>query len=377
MKASKFTDAQKAFVVKQGEEGTPVAEICRKAGISQATYFNWKKKHAGLLPSEMRRLRELEDENGRLKKIVADLTLDREMLQDVIKRKPLRPDRKREIIDEVRQDWQVTIRRACAALHFDRSTYHYRSRRTDPAFLKKRIKEICETHVRYGYRRVYYILRRDGWVVNMKKVYRLYRELDLQLRNKTPKRRVKAKLREDRTMAIRPNDVWAMDFVHDQLATGRKLRILTVVDTFSRLSPVIDPRFSYRGEDVVATLERACRKIGYPKTIRVDNGSEFISRDMDLWAYQRGVILDFSRPGKPTDNAFIEAFNSKLRSECLNAHWFLSLQDACEKLEAWRRHYNEERPHSAIGNIPPILLANSAGATSPPDPRKAENSRPE
>ena len=234
----------------------------------------------------------------------------------------------------------MTIRRACAALHFDRSTYHYQSRRTDPAFLKKRIREICETHVRYGYRRVYYILRRDGWAVNMKKVYRIYRELGLQLRNKTPKRRVKAKLREDRAPASRPNDVWAMDFVHDQLATGRKLRILTVVDTFSRLSPVVDPRFSYRGEDVVATPERACREIGYPKTIRVDNGSEFISRDMDLWAYQRGVILDFSHPGKPTDNAFIEAFNSKLRSECLNAHWFLSLQDACEKLEAWRRHYN-------------------------------------
>lgn len=270
----------------------------------------------------------------------------------------------------------MTIRRACSALQFDRSTYHYQSRRTDPAFLKKRIKEICETHVRYGYRRVYYILRRDGWHVNLKKVYRLYRELGLQLRNKTPKRRVKAKLREDRAPAVRPNDVWAMDFVHDELATGRKLRILTVVDTFSRLSPVIDPRFSYRGEDVVATLDQACRKIGYPKTIRVDNGSEFISRDMDLWAYQRGVILDFSRPGKPTDNAFIEAFNSKLRSECLNAHWFLNLQDACEKLEAWRRHYNEERPHSAIGNIPPIMLANSAGETSPPDLSKAENSRP-
>ena len=213
---------------------------------------------------------------------------------------------------------------------------------------------------------MYYILRRDGWSVNMKKVYRLYRELGLQLRNKTPKRRVKAKLREDRAPAIRPNDVWAMDFVHDQLATGRKLRILTVVDT----------RFSYRGADVVAALDRACREIGYPKTIRVDNGSEFISRDMDLWAYQRGVILDFSRPGKPTDNAFIEAFNSKLHSECLNAHWFLSLQDACEKLEAWRRHYNEERPHSAIGNIPPIMLANSASETSPPDLSKAENSRP-
>jgi putative transposase len=213
-------------------------------------------------------------------------------------------------------------------------------------------------------------------VVNAKKVYRLYRELGLQLRNKTPKRRVKAKLRADRAPAVRHNDVWAMDFVHDQLATGRKLRILTVVDTFSRFSPVIDARFSYRGEDVVATLDRTCRKVGYPKTIRVDNGSEFVSRDMDLWAYQRGVTLDFSRPGKPTDNAFIEAFNSKLRSECVNTHWFLSLEDACEKLDRWRRHYNEERPHSAIGNIPPIMLANPTGATSPPAPGQAENSKP-
>ena len=175
----------------------------------------------------------------------------------------------------------------------------------------------------------------------MKKVYRHYGELGLHLRNKTPKRRVKAKLCEDRAPAIRLNDVWAMDFVHDQLSTGHKLRILTVVDTYSRLSPVVDPRFSYRGADVVAALDRACRGIGYPKTIRVDNGREFISRDMDLWAYQRGVILDFSCPSKPTDDAFIEAFNSKLRGECLNAHWFLSLEDACEKLEAWRRHYDE------------------------------------
>ncbi|WP_425511334.1 IS3 family transposase [Sphingobium fontiphilum] len=377
MKASKFTDAQKAFVIKQGEEGTPVAEVCRKAGISQATYFNWKKKYAGLLPTEMRRLRELEEENGRLKKIVADLTLDREMLQDIGAPKALRPDRKRELVGGMLADWGVSIRRACKVLPFDTSSYHYKSRRTDPAAIKKRIKAICETHVRYGYRRVYHILRREGWAVNAKKVYRLYRELGLQLRNKTPKRRVKAKLREDRAPAVRPNDVWAMDFVHDQLATGRKLRILTVVDTFSRFSPVIDARFSYRGEDVVATLDRTCRKVGYPKTIRVDNGSEFVSRDMDLWAYQRGVTLDFSRPGKPTDNAFIEAFNSKLRSECVNTHWFLSLEDACEKLDRWRRHYNEERPHSAIGNIPPIMLANPTGATSPPDPDQAEISRPE
>lgn len=157
-----------------------------------------------------------------------------------------------------------------------------------------------------------------------------------------------------------------MDFVHDQLATGKKLRILTIVDTHSRYAPATDPRFTYKGEDVVQTLDRVCAKIGYPKTIRVDNGSEFISRDLDLWAYVHKVTLDFSRPGKPTDNAFIEAFNSKFRQECLNAHWFLALADASEKIENWRRDYNEVRPHSAIGYNVPIALHNPDGVTSLP-----------
>ena len=209
------------------------------------------------------------------------------------------------------------------------------------------------------------MLRREGWDVNVKKVHRIYNELGLQLRNKTPKRRVKAKLRDDRRPATRANETWAMDFVHDQLATGKKIRVLTVVDTFSRFSPIVDPRFSYRAEDVVAALEQACARVGYPKTIRVDQGSEFISRELDLWAYQRGVTLDFSRPGKPTDNAFIEAFNGRLRAECLNAHWFMTLADAGEKLEAWRRDDNEVRPHGAIGNKVPISLQIPDGAPSP------------
>ena len=219
--------------------------------------------------------------------------------------------------------------------------------------------------MRYGYKRVHVVLQREGWMINVKRTYRLYSELGLQLRNKSPKRRVKAKLREDRCPASQPNETWAMDFVHDQLALGNKTRVLTVVDIFSKFSPVIDPKFSYRAEDVVRTLERVCGEIGYPRTIRVDQGSEFVSRDLDLWAYAHNVTLDFSRPGKPTDNAFIEAFNSKVRSECLNAHWFMSLDDARSKLEDWRRYYNEERPHSGIGQMTPILLHNIDGASSP------------
>jgi putative transposase len=259
----------------------------------------------------------------------------------------------------------VSIRRACGVLEFDRSTYHYKSRRPDQAGLEARIKDICATRVRYGYRRVHVLLRREGWDVNVKKTHRIYNELGLQLRNKTPKRRVRAKLRDDRRPATQPNETWAMDFVHDQLATGKKIRVLTVVDTFSRFSPVIDPRFSYRAENVVQSLERVCEIVGYPKTIRVDQGSEFVSRDMDLWAYANGVTLDFSRPGKPTDNAFIEAFNGRFRAECLNAHWFLTLDDARLKMEDWRKYYNEDRPHGAIGNRAPILLQIRQDAASP------------
>ena len=177
-------------------------------------------------------------------------------------------------------DWGVSIRRACSVLEFDRFTYHYKSRRREQAGLEARIKEICATRVRYGYRRVHVLLRREGWEINLKKTHRIYNELGLQLRNKTPKRRVKAKLRDDRRAASTSNEIWAMDFVHDQLATGQRIRVLTVVDTFSRFSPVIDPRFSYRAEDVVTALEGACASTGYPKTIRVDQGSEFVSRGL-------------------------------------------------------------------------------------------------
>ena len=260
------------------------------------------------------------------------------------------------MVDEVQVSWKVSVRRACSVLRIDRSLYTYKPRRGDQAALRKRMQEIAQTRIRYGYRRIHVLLRREGWEVNAKRIYRLYKEMGLQLRDKTPKRRVKAKLRDDRTEATQGNQTWAMDFVHDQLATGRKIRILTIVDIYSRFSPAVDPRFSYRGEDVVRSLEQVCRDVGYPQSIRVDQGSEFISRELDLWAYQKNVILDFSRPGKPTDNAFIESFNGKLRAECLNAHWFMSLDDARSKLEAWRRDYNEVRPHSALGQKAPIEL---------------------
>ena len=283
----------------------------------------------------------------------------------------MRPVRKRKLVDAVCGQWDVSIRRACRVLEMDTSTYHYKSRRPGQAGLEQRIREICQTRVRFGYRRIHVQLRREGWPINEKKTRRIYRELGLQLRNKTPKRRVKAKLRNDRRPATQSNETWAMDFVHDQLATGQRLRVLTIVDTFSRFSPALQPRFTFRGADVVDILEKVAREVGLPATIRVDQGTEFVSRDLDLWAYRHGVTLDFSRPGKPTDNAFIEAFNGRFRVECLNAHRFLSLADARKKIEDWRRYYNEERPHGAIGQKPPITLLNYDGAVAETDDRHA------
>jgi putative transposase len=281
----------------------------------------------------------------------------------------MKPARRREVVDQVRATWQVSIRRACSVLRAERSSYHYKGKRRPQAVLMKRIKEIAETRVRYGYRRIHVLLRREGWRVNAKRVWRLYREMGLQLRNKTPKRRVQAKLREGRSGATAANEVWAMDFVHDQLFDGRKIRALTIVDTFTRLSPAIDVRQNYRGADVVATLERAAADAGLPKTIRVDNGPEFVSKELDLWAFIRGVTLDFSRPGKPTDNAYIESFNGKFRTECLNTNWFLSLDEAREKCEAWRRDYNDVRPHSSIGGKTPRELHPPPGNPGQPSGR--------
>jgi putative transposase len=223
-----------------------------------------------------------------------------------------------------------------------------------------RIKEIAATRVHYGYRRVHVLLKREGWQDNIKRVYRLYQQEGLSLRLKRPKRNKSARLRQPKHLVTAMNQIWSMDFVADALFDGRRLRALTVVDNYTRESLAIDVGQSLKGDDVVNTLNRIAAQRGLPATIKVDNGSEFISRVMDKWAYERGIELDFSRPGKPTDNAKVESFNGCLRQECLNEHWFLSLEDAKVKIEAWRRYYNETRPHSALQWATPAEFARKA-----------------
>jgi putative transposase len=221
--------------------------------------------------------------------------------------------------------------------------------------LRMRIKELAETRVRYGYRRLHILLRREGWAINHKRVYRLYLQENLTIRRKRPHRHVSAKVRVEPPKASGPNQLWAMDFVSDTLFDGSSLRVLTLVDHFSRESPVLEVGKGFTGERVSRVLDRIVAKHGYPKLIRVDNGPEFTSKALDRWAYLNGVQLDFTRPG--TDNAIIESFNASLRKECLNQHWFFSIDDAKSKIENWRREYNALRPHSSLGNLAPQEFA--------------------
>ena len=204
-----------------------------------------------------------------------------------------------------------------------RSVYYYKSVKSDQAFLKQRIKEIAYSRIHYGYRRIHIVLLREGFHLGRKTVLKLYQELNLQMRRRKPKRRVKVNPRLEDTPLTKKNDAWAIDFVADFLTTGECLKILTVVDLYTRESPIIGVKFSYKAEDVIFSLEEAIILHRFPKMIRLDNDPKFISK---AWIYGHINMASFlfTRPGKPTDNAYIESFNSRLRQECLNQHWFLN-----------------------------------------------------
>jgi putative transposase len=223
-----------------------------------------------------------------------------------------------------------------------------------------KIRDYAAARVRYGYRRIYVLLRREGLLINHKRVYRLYCRENLNIRHK-PRKKLVSIPRVELQKESRLNESWAMDFVSDQLYNGRRFRTLTIVDTFSRECLAIHVGQAIQGTDVVNVLDTLQATRGKPEYIRVDNGPEFISKALDFWAYQEGVRLQFSRPGKPTDNAYIESFNGSFRDECLRTNWFLSMDDAKEKIETWRRDYNEYRPHSSLGNKTPLEFAGSQG----------------
>lgn len=228
--------------------------------------------------------------------------------------------------------------------------------------MRLRLRELAHARPRFGYLRVHVMLPREGWVVNRKRVYRLYREEGLMVRL-TCRRKRASPLRGLLPQPRQLNERWSMDFVADTLLDGRRFRTLTVVDNWSRHSQLLEVDFTLTGTKVVAALERVAKRSGYPQMITVDNGSEFTSKALDAWADAHGVKLDFIRPGKPVEDAVIESFNGRFRDECLNATVFVSLHDARQKIDAWRIDYTEHRPHGALGNCTPREFVAQAAQT--------------
>jgi len=235
-----------------------------------------------------------------------------------------------------------------------RSSARYQTRRSGDQELRERLRQLAGERRRFGYRRLHVMLRREGEKVNHKRVYRLYREEGLTVRKRARKRVSRAE-RVPAVVLTALNQCWSLDFVSDWLALGRKVRMLAVVDAYTRESLAIEVDTSLPGARVARVLDRVIAERGAaPVEIRLDNGPELTSRALDQWAYERGVSLRFIEPGKPVQNAFVESFNGRLRDECLNEHWFLTLAHAQETMEDWRIDYNQRRPHSALGNLTPL-----------------------
>ena len=243
--------------------------------------------------------------------------------------------------------------RACRLARFSRAGFYRKSSARDQSALRLRIREIAHARPRFGYQRIHVMLRREGWSVNKKRVRRLYRLDGLQLRTRIRRRKHMCLHRGPVPVPSAPHERWSMDFVHDQLFSGRPFRILTVIDQLSRESPLIEVDFAMSGQRVADALEKRTVDTLAPVSITVDHGSEFTSKALEDWAWRRGVKLDFIRPGKPMENGHIESFNGRLRDECLNVMQFMSLDDARAKIEAWRVDYNQRRPHSSLGHLTP------------------------
>jgi putative transposase len=255
----------------------------------------------------------------------------------------------------------MTERHACRVLGFDRSTCRYRSRRAvaPPALLASLHRHAGEW-TQMGYHKLHDLVRGDGFVINHKRFFRIYKAENLRI----PRRRRRRKFcgpRQRIPLPDRINQRWSMDFVSDQLALGRRFRTLNIIDDKSRECLSIEVGTSLTGTQVVRVLDRLIQLRGRPDVIVMDNGPEFASHAMADWSMKMGVKLHFIRPGKPTENAFAESFNSIFRRECLNEHWFLDMADARATVESWRTRYNDRRPHGSLGKLSPTEYSRRHG----------------
>ncbi|HEX7762551.1 MAG TPA: IS3 family transposase [Cellvibrio sp.] len=352
MKKSRFTETQIIKVLKEVEAGRLVKEVCREYGISDATYYNWKAKYGGMEASDVKRLKDLEEENRRLKQMYAELSLDHKILKDIVGKKAVKPAVRRELADYAVTTHAVSLRRACRVVGLSDSVYRYRPDANRDDALIATLQAVSERYPAYGFSKLLKVMRREGHPWNHKRIHRVYCELKLNKRRKGKKRlpnRNPAPLAVPATM----NLCWSMDFMSDALMCGRRFRTFNVVDDFNREVLAIDVDLSLPAQRVIRVLERVVAWRGLPAKLRMDNGPEFISSTLADWAEQHEIKLEFIKPGKPTQNSYVERFNKTYRTEILDMYAFKTLTEVRERTEIWMREYNEERPHDSLGDLTP------------------------
>ena len=248
----------------------------------------------------------------------------------------------------------LSIRKACGLVGLSKSVFCYRCKpkKDDEDVIRQKLKEFAQKRTRFGCPRLHILLKREGFRLNHKRTERIYREEKLSLKRRRKRKNISG-LRLELPKPERHNHIWSMDFVSDAITSSRKLKALTVVDEFTRKCHRIEVDTSINGVRVCRVLDEIGEREGFPEVIITDNGPEFAGRALDEWAYQRSIKLRPITPGKPVENAYIESFNGRFRDECLNEHWFISLDHARQIIEEWRLDYNEVRPHSSLGNLTP------------------------
>ncbi|MEW6267284.1 MAG: IS3 family transposase [Thermodesulfobacteriota bacterium] len=359
--------------------GQSIAQVCQALEVSEATYHRWRNQYGGMKAQEAKRLKELEKENTRLKKLVADLMLDKEMLKELAGGKLLSPARRRKAVEHLEKGHAASERLACQVTGQHRSTQRYQPKgRDDEVELIKDIHQLVGEHLRFGCRRITRLLRDDGWALNYKRVHRLWKKEGFKVPRKARKKRylgVGANACNKRK-AAGVNDVWTLDFVHDRLADGRRFKCLAILDEYTRENLALKLKRSITGADVLAELSLLMGRRGHPNCIRSDNGSEFIAIKVRNWLDDLGVGTLFIEPGAPWQNGYVESFNSRLRDEFLNMEIFHSLKEAQILAAKWREAYNDKRPHSALNYMTPARFAAIRGTVDSASLRSASPTPP-
>ncbi|TPI61487.1 IS3 family transposase [Mesorhizobium sp. B3-1-3] len=362
MKRKRFTEEQIIAVLREHEAGAKAGDLARKHGVSEATLYNWKAKYGGMDVSDAKRLKALEDENAKLKKLLADQMLEASALRELLFKKMVGPAAKREAVAHLQAVMGLSERRACSFVGADRKMIRYQSRRPPETELRGRLRDLANQRRRFGYRRLFILLRREGEASGVNRIYRLYREEGLTVRKRRARRRAVG-TRAPILVEAKPNARWSLDFVHDQFACGRRFRVLNIVDDVTRECLAAIPDTSISGRRVARELTELIAHRGKPGMIVSDHGTEFTSNAILAWAKDHRVEWHYIAPGKPMQNGYVESFNGRMRDELLNESLFFGLDHARSAIAEWREDFNTARPHSSLGYQTPAAYAEVITAT--------------